>query len=98
MSDSELMAIIGHEIGHVARTDTKDTLKNALPALAAQNAAGSVSGSVAARLSESQLAESSGELCWRRPSIRRSRNTTPTSTDSVLPENNVDPYAMYRAR
>ena len=24
MSDSELMAIIGHEIGHVARTDTKD--------------------------------------------------------------------------
>ena len=29
MSDSELMAIIGHEIGHVARTDTKDALKNA---------------------------------------------------------------------
>ena len=76
MSDSELMAIIGHEIGHVARTDTKDALKNAYLRSAAQNAAGSVSGSVAARLSESQLAELANS------SIRRSRNTTPTSTDS----------------
>lgn len=40
MSDSELMAIIGHEIGHVARTDTKDALKNAYLRSAAQNAAG----------------------------------------------------------
>ena len=47
MSDSELMAIIGHEIGHVARTDTKDALKNAYLRSAAQNAASSVSGSVA---------------------------------------------------
>lgn len=33
MTDDELMAIIGHEIGHVVHTDVKDAMKNAYPRL-----------------------------------------------------------------
>lgn len=81
MSDSELMAIIGHEIGHVARTDTKDALKNAYLRSAAQNAAGF--GQRAASPPDCPNRNwPSWRTRWRRPSIRRSRNTTPTSTDS----------------
>ncbi|MCH5335530.1 MAG: M48 family metallopeptidase [Alistipes sp.] len=56
MDDDELMAIIGHEIGHVVHHDTKDAMKNAYLASAARNAAGAAGGTVG-RLSESQLGE-----------------------------------------
>ena len=56
MDDDELMAIIGHEIGHIAGTDVKDAMKNAYMTSAAINAAGAVSGEVAA-LSETELNE-----------------------------------------
>ena len=36
MTDDELMAIIGHEIGHVVHTDVKDAMKNAYLASAAR--------------------------------------------------------------
>lgn len=58
MDDDELMAIIGHEIGHVVHADTKHAMKNAYLASAARNAAGAAGaaeGSALARLSESQL-------------------------------------------
>lgn len=55
MDDDELMAIIGHEIGHVVHADTKHAMKNAYLASAARNAAGAAEGSALARLSESQL-------------------------------------------
>lgn len=45
MDDGELMAIIGHEIGHVVHKDTKNAMKNAYLAAAARgviSAAGSV--------------------------------------------------------
>ena len=56
MDDDELVAIIGHEIGHVAGTDVKDAMKNAYMTSAAINAAGAVSNTVSA-LSETQLGE-----------------------------------------
>ena len=93
MSDSELMAIIGHEIGHVARTDT---LKNAYLRSAAQNAAGSVSGSVAARLSESQLAELANSLAQAQYSQKQEYDADEYGFEFCL-KNNVDPYAMYHA-
>ena len=96
MSDSELMAIIGHEIGHVARTDTKDALKNAYLRSAAQNAAGSVSGSVAARLSESQLAELANSLAQAQYSQKQEYDADEYGFEFCL-KNNVDPYAMYHA-
>lgn len=56
MDDDELMAIIGHEIGHIAGTDVKDAMKNAYLTSAAINAAGAVSNSVA-RLSKTEVGE-----------------------------------------
>ena len=57
MDDDELMAIIGHEIGHVVHADTKHAMKNAYLASAARNAAGAAEGSRLAKLSGSQLGE-----------------------------------------
>lgn len=56
MTDDELMAIIGHEIGHIVHRDSKDAIKRAYMASAARNAAGSVGGTVG-KLSESQLGD-----------------------------------------
>lgn len=54
MTDDELLAIIGHEIGHVKNHDSKDAMKAALTRSAVADAASSQSGAVAA-LNESQL-------------------------------------------
>lgn len=56
MDDDELIAIIGHEVGHVAGTDTKDAMKTAYMTSAAINAAGAASNTVRV-LSETQLKE-----------------------------------------
>ncbi len=47
MSDDELVAILGHELGHVSHQDTKRALKNAYLASAARDVVGSA-GSVGA--------------------------------------------------
>ena len=54
MDDDELMAIIGHEIGHVVHADVKHAMKNAYLSSATRNAA---EGSTLAKLSDSQLGE-----------------------------------------
>lgn len=56
MTDDELLAIIGHEIGHVKNEDTKDAVKSAYMHAAAQDAAGAASGAVRA-LSDTELGE-----------------------------------------
>ena len=40
MTDEEVMAVVGHEIGHVVHTDSKDAMKNAYLRSAVKNAAG----------------------------------------------------------
>ena len=57
MDDDELMAIIGHEVGHVLHADVKHAMKNAYLASAARNAAGAAEGSTLAKLSDSQLGD-----------------------------------------
>lgn len=56
MTDEELLAIIGHEIGHVKNEDTKDAIKSAYLKAAAMEAASSTSGTVQ-KLNDSQLGE-----------------------------------------
>lgn len=54
MTDDELLAVIGHEIGHVKNHDTRDAIRSAYMRAAAGNAAASQSGAVAT-LTDSQL-------------------------------------------
>ena len=54
MTDDELLAVIGHEIGHVKNQDTKDAMKSAYLKAAALEAVSSASNDIAA-LSETQI-------------------------------------------
>ncbi|MDF2934510.1 MAG: peptidase [Chryseobacterium sp.] len=54
MTDAELLAVIGHEIGHVKNQDTKDAIKSAYLKAAALDAASSASSTVAT-LNDSQV-------------------------------------------
>ncbi|RYZ79207.1 MAG: peptidase, partial [Moraxellaceae bacterium] len=56
MTDEELLAIIGHEIGHVKNHDTRDAIRAAYKRAAISDAAASQSG-VANSLTQSQLGE-----------------------------------------
>lgn len=56
MNDSELIAVIGHEIGHVVHKDTKTAMKKTYMAYAARIALGST-GSVLGQLSTSVLGD-----------------------------------------
>lgn len=56
MTDDEILAVIGHEIGHVKNQDTKDAIKSAYLKAAALDAASSASGTVAA-LNDSQIGQ-----------------------------------------
>ena len=46
MDDDELIAIIGHEIGHVVHKDTKNAMKKAYMAYAARDAVGAMGGTI----------------------------------------------------
>ncbi|AZA53171.1 M48 family metalloprotease [Chryseobacterium sp. G0201] len=61
MTDDELLAVIGHEIGHVKNQDTKDAIKSAYLKAAALDAASSASSSVAT-LNDSQVGKMANEF------------------------------------
>lgn len=54
MTDTELLAVMGHEIGHVVNHDTHDAMKKALQRSSIRNLAASNSGAIG-RLSRSEL-------------------------------------------
>ncbi|QDK81471.1 M48 family metallopeptidase [Spirosoma sp. KCTC 42546] len=56
MTDNELLAVMGHEIGHVVNHDTRDGMKSALRRSAVRDAVGSTSGKLG-ELSRSQLGD-----------------------------------------
>ncbi|MVM41351.1 M48 family metalloprotease [Spirosoma sp. HMF3257] len=56
MTDNELLAVMGHEIGHVVNHDTRDGMKSALRRSAIRDAVGSTSGKLG-ELSRSQLGD-----------------------------------------
>ncbi len=93
MTDDELMAIIGHEIGHVVHADVKAAMKNAYLSSAARNAAGAVEGSTLAKLSDSEL----GELTTAFTGAQFSQKQENAADDygfEFCVKNGVDPYAM----
>lgn len=57
MTDDEILAVIGHEIGHVVNKDSKDAFVAALRISALKDAAGAVGGETVKTLSDSQLGD-----------------------------------------
>lgn len=57
MTDDEILAIIGHEIGHVANKDSKDAFVAALRMSALKETAGAVGGNTVTALTDSQLGD-----------------------------------------
>jgi putative metalloprotease len=57
MTDEEILAVIGHEIGHIVNKDSKDRFVTALRISALKDATGAVGGKTAAALTDSQLGD-----------------------------------------
>ena len=95
MSDEEVMAVIGHEIGHVLHTDSKDAMKQAYLTAAAKNAVGAANNTVA-KLTDSQL----GSLAETLASAQYSQKQENAADDYGFEfsiANGIDPYSMYNS-
>lgn len=95
MTDDEVMAVIGHEIGHVVHTDVKDAMKNAYLRSALKNAAGAASDQVA-KLTDSELGALAGALAGAQFSQKQETQADNYAFDFCI-KNNIDPYAMSNA-
>ncbi len=92
MDDNQLMAIVGHEIGHVKNQDTKDAVKNAYLSAAGREAVGAVGGTLG-KLSDSML----GDIALALTSAKYSRTQENAADDygfQFTVKNGFDPYAM----
>lgn len=95
MDDDELMAIIGHECGHVVHKDTKKAMKNAYLTYAARYALGSAGGTIGA-LSMSAL----GDIGQAFLSSQYSQKQEFAADDygyKFSTEHGYDPYSMAKA-
>ena len=95
MTNDEIFAVISHEIGHVANTDTKDAMKKAYMTSAAANAAGAVSNTVS-KLNDSQLGNLAKALSAASFSRKQENEADDFAFESCV-KNGVDPYAMSNA-
>lgn len=95
MDDDELMAVIGHEIGHVVHTDSKDAMKNAYLVYAARNAAGATGG-VMEKLSDSQLGDIAQALSGAQFSQKQELEADDYGVEFCI-KYGFDPYGMAKA-
>ena len=95
MDDNEVLAVIGHEIGHVLYTDSKDAMKQAYLTSASKNAVGAANNTVA-KLTDSQL----GSLAETLASAQYSQKQENAADDYGFEfsiANGIDPYSMYNS-
>lgn len=95
MTDDEVLGVIGHEIGHVAHKDTKNTFKQALINSAILDGIASTS-SQAAALSQSQLAQLGSSLVSAKYSRSQESNADDYGYD-FLKANGKNPWSMAMA-
>lgn len=95
MTDDQIMAVIGHEIGHVIHTDVKDAMKSAYMRSAAKNAAGAASNTVA-KLTDSELGQLAEAFAGAQFSQKQENQADDYAFDFCI-KNKIDPYAMSSA-
>ena len=95
MTDDELLAIIGHEIGHVKNEDTKDAIKSAYMRAAAQDAAGADSGAVRA-LSDTELGEMANAMLEAKHS-KKQESQADEYAYNFMKKHGYDVVAVYTA-
>lgn len=95
MTDNELLAVIGHEIGHVKNQDTKDAMKSAYLKAAALDAASSASGAVAT-LNDSQIGKMANEFLDASHSKKQESEADTYSYD-FMKANKYDVVGAYTA-
>jgi putative metalloprotease len=95
MDDDQLVAILGHEIGHVKNQDTKDALKSAYMTAAAREGLASLNGGLAV-LTDSML----GDIAETYMSAQYSQKQENEADDfgfRFTVDAGRDPYAMARS-
>lgn len=95
MTDEEVLGVIGHEMGHVAHQDTKNSFKKALQTAAVMDALASTSSTVAA-LTDSQV----GAIAQNLASAKYSRKQENNADDygyAFLKSHGKNPAAMVKA-
>ncbi len=95
MDDDEVLAVIGHEIGHVVNTDVKDAMKSAYLRSAAKNAAGAASSAVA-KLTDSEMGALAESLAGAQFSQKQEYAADAYGFNFSV-QNNGDPYGMYNS-
>ena len=95
MSDDELLGVIGHELGHVAKHHSKNAFKTALLASAAKDGLSSVGG-VTGTLTDSQLGNISESLLNAKFSQKQEKEADDYGYD-FLKKNGKNPYSMAMA-
>ena len=95
MDDNEVLAVIGHEIGHVLHTDSKDAMKQAYLTSAAKNAVGAASNT-AAKLTDSQLGSLAEALAGAQYSQKQENAADDYGFEFSI-ANGIDPYSMYNS-
>jgi len=91
----DIMAVVGHEIGHVIHTDSKDAMKSAYLRSAVKNAAGAASSTVS-KLTDSELGAMAEALAGAQYSQKQETEADDYGFEFSI-KHNLDPYAMYNA-
>lgn len=95
MTDDEVLGVIGHEIGHVAHKDSKNAFKQALINSAILDGIAST-GSTAAALTQSQLAQLGTSMLSARYSRKQETNADDYGYDFLIAKGK-NPWAMAMA-
>ena len=92
MTDQEILGVVGHEIGHIKNTDSKDAFRRALLTSALREGISSAGGT-AAKLSSSQLGDL-GEAVAKSSYSQKQEYAADEYGYNFLKSHNENPWAM----